>query len=152
VRNRARESYRQVLVASDFSPASALALRTAAALFPDAALTLFHAFDKPYPALAGMDPAVAQADGRRQAEEEARRFLHTSELPEAARARVRLLLSYGDASVLLHAHSLAHPGDLVVLGTQRRRGLLGLLLGSVAQRILEQTENDVLLIPPTATA
>ncbi len=151
VRNRARMSYREVLVASDFSPSSRRALETAAALFPDAGFTLFHAFGNPYPALAGMDAAQARSDGRRLAEGEAAAFLQGCELPQAVRDRMQLAFAYGDAGALLNSRSAAHPADLVVLGTQRRTGLLGLLIGSVAQRILEQAENDVLLVPPAAT-
>ncbi len=148
VRNRARAPYRELVVTSDFSPVSRHALETAAALFPEAGFTLFHAYASPYPALAGMDKAQARSDGHRQAEAAARAFLQSCDLPPELRGRIRLLLVQGDASVALYEHGLRHPGDLVVLGTQRRRGLLGLLLGSVAQRILEQTENDVLIAPP----
>lgn len=151
VRNRARTPYREVVVASDFSPSSRRALETAAALFPDAGFTLFHAFGNPYPALAGMDAVRARSDGRRLAEEEAMAFLQACDLPQPLRDRMQPVFAYGDAGALLNVRSATHPADLVVLGTQRRRGLLGLLIGSVAQRILEQAENDVLLVPPSVT-
>lgn len=148
VRNRARAPYREVLVASDFSTASRQALETAAAFFPDAGFTLFHAFGNPYPTLAGADPARARNDGHRIAENEAKAFLKGCELPQAVRERLRLRMAHGDASVLLHAHGTEHPDELLVLGTQQRRGVLGLLLGSVAERILERAENDVMVVPP----
>ncbi len=147
VRRRARAAYREVVVASDFSSASRHALETAAALFPDAGFTLFHAFGNPYPAIGGIDPAQVRNDGHRRAEAEATAFLQACELPQPVRHRLQLSLAYGDAGALLHARSASHPDDAVVLGTQRRGGLLRLLLGSVAQRILEQSENDVLLVP-----
>ncbi len=50
--------------------------------------------------------------------------------------------------MLLSARNAPHPDDLLVIGTERRRGLPGLLIGSVAQRIVEQAENDVLMVPP----
>lgn len=147
VRNRAREPYREVVVASDFSPTSRQALETAVMLFPDAGFTLFHAFGNPYPALAGMDLARARHDGLRQAEREAHAFLETCRLPQAIRQRIRTMPVHGDASVLLHTHGTTRPHDLVVLGTQRRGALASLFIGSVAQRILEQSENDVLVVP-----
>lgn len=150
VRNRPRASYRQVVVASDFSTASRHTLRTAAALFPQAELTLFHAFDNPYPAIGGVDTTRVRADGLAQAEREAEAFIRSCALPEEVGRRLRTWLEHGDTGLLLHAHGQAHPADLVVMGTQQRRGVLGLLLGSVAQRVLEMAENDVLVVPPEA--
>lgn len=150
VRHRARAPYRHVVVASDFSAHSRQALRTAAALFPQADLTLFHAFDNPYPAIGGVDTAKVRADGLAQAEREAEAFIQSCELPAGVGQRLRTWLEHGDTSLLLHGHGQQHPADLVVLGTQQRRGVLGLLLGSVAQRVLEVAENDVLVVPPPA--
>jgi nucleotide-binding universal stress UspA family protein len=148
VRSRARAPYRDVVVASDFSPSSRHALEVAAALFPEAGFILFHAFGNPYPTLAGIDAAQAHSDGLRLAEGEAAAFLQACALPDGVRARMRQVLVHGDAGVLLHARGLDRPDELVVLGTQRRSGLAGLLVGSVAQRILEQAQSDVLLVPP----
>jgi len=150
VRNRPRATYSHVIVASDFSEASRHTLRTAAALFPQAELTLFHAFDNPYPAIGGVDTAKVRADGLAQAEREAEAFIQSCALPDAVALRLRTWLEHGDPSLLLHAHGQAHPADLVVMGSQQRRGVLGLLLGSVAQRVLEMAENDVLVVPPEA--
>ena len=147
VRERARKPYQRVLVSTDFSPVSHHALETAAAWFPAAQFTLFHAFGNPYPALAGMDAAQARNAGHAQAEREAQGFLPTAQLPDAVRAGLRWQFMHGDAGQLLHEHGLAHPADLVVLGSARRGGVPRLLLGSVAQRILEQAENDVLVVP-----
>ncbi len=147
VRERARKPYQRVLVSTDFSPVSHHALETAAAWFPAAQFTLFHAFGNPYPALAGMDAAQARNAGHAQAEREAQGFLPTAQLPDAVRAGLRWQFMHGDAGQLLHEHGLNHPADLVVLGTARRGGVPRLLLGSVAQRILEQAENDVLVVP-----
>lgn len=148
VRNRPRATYSHVIVASDFSAASRHTLRAAAALFPQAELTLFHAFDNPYPAIGGVDTTKVRADGLAQAEREAEAFILSCALPDGVSLRLRTWLEHGDTGLLLHTHGLAHPADLVVLGTQQRRGVLGLLLGSVAQRVLEMAENDVLVVPP----
>lgn len=147
VRERARKPYQRVLVSTDFSAVSHHALETAAAWFPDAQFTLFHAFGSPYPTLAGMDAAQARNAGHAQAEREAERFLQTAQLPDAVRAGLQLQFRHGDAGLLVHEHGLNHPADLVVLGTARRGGVPRLLLGSVAQRMLEQAQNDVLVVP-----
>jgi nucleotide-binding universal stress UspA family protein len=47
VKRRARQPYRNALVASDFSEGARHALRAAMALLPVSGLTLFHAFDLP---------------------------------------------------------------------------------------------------------
>lgn len=151
VRNRARAPYRQVIVASDFSDASRHTLqRVANDLFPEADITLFHAFDNPYPAIGGVDQTKVRADGLAQAEREAEAFIASCALPERTQARLHTWLEHGDPGMLLNAHGQEHPADLVVLGTKQRGGVLGLLLGSVAQRMLEIAENDVLVVPSGA--
>lgn len=151
VRNRPRAPYSHVVVASDFSEASRHALRTTVAMFPQADITLFHAFDNPYPAIGGVDTTRVRADGRAQAERDAETFIQSCELPAELGARLRTWLEHGDTGLLLHAHGQAHPADLVVMGTKQRRGLVGWLLGSVAQRVLELAENDVLVVPLPAS-
>lgn len=94
VRSRARAPYREVVVASDFSPSSRRALETAAVLFPDAGFTLFHAFGNPYPALSGMDAAQTRNHGHQLAQREAgapaslRRATNRAR-PDAAGLRLR---------------------------------------------------------------
>lgn len=148
VRERARAPYAQVLVTSDFSEPARHALLTALALFPQAEFTLFHAFGNPYPLLAGMDVEQAREAGRSVSEEQARLFLDATPLADAQRARISLRLAYGDPGLLLREHGADQPGELIVLGTQRRTGLTGMLLGSVAERVLDMAESDVLVVPP----
>lgn len=147
VRERARANYRRVVVATDFDEASRRALETAALWFPQAQFTLFHAFGNAYPTLAGMDLARSRQAGYEAAERAAQAFLQETSLPEGLRRGLSLSLEYGDAGLLLLERSARHPADLVVLGTRRRGAVLGLLIGSVAQRILELAGNDVLLVP-----
>src|SRR3546814_6107644 len=48
VRDRAFEPYHTMLVATDFSESSRVALETAIRFFPDTGLSLFHAYDVPF--------------------------------------------------------------------------------------------------------
>src|SRR3546814_20885450 len=48
VRDRAFEPYHTMLVATDFSESSRVALATAIRFFPDTGLSLFHAYDVPF--------------------------------------------------------------------------------------------------------
>jgi nucleotide-binding universal stress UspA family protein len=150
VRERARGPYAHVLVTSDFSDHARHALMAAVALFPQARYTLFHAFDNPYPLMGGLDSEPARQGARAQAEERAQAFLAATPLPESVRARIGLQLVHGDVGLLVRQHGTEHLDDLVVLGTQRRTGLAGMLLGSVAERVLELARNDVLLVPPAS--
>ena len=150
VRERAWEPYTRVVVATDFSPAARHALVKAAGWYPQAELVLFHAHGAPYSLRAGMDPMQAQLAGFQQARQAAEAFLQDTALPDDVRQRVRLELAYGDPAPLLHTHGQTHGHDLLVLATRGHSKLLHILLGSVAQRILEVAQNDVLLVPAPA--
>jgi nucleotide-binding universal stress UspA family protein len=152
VRSRPRAPYARVVVATDFSEPSRRALEVVVSFFPDADLTLFHAFGNAFPTPPGVDLLEARSTAREQAEGEAAAFLKHCALPTPVRERVRLMMACGDAGLLLHEHGTKHPADLLVLGTQQHRGLMGLLIGSVAERILELAENDVLIVPPAPAA
>lgn len=151
VRERAWESYARVVVTTDFSAASRHALATAATWYPHAELILFHAYASPYSLRGSMDPMQARIAGFKQAQQQAEAFLQDAGLPVDARNRVRLELAYGDPAPLLHTRGQAHGHDLLVLAIRGHSKLLHILLGSVAQRILEVAQNDVLLVPTPST-
>ncbi|MFN6996120.1 MAG: universal stress protein, partial [Aquincola tertiaricarbonis] len=66
VRQRGRRAYPRLIVASDWSPPSRHALEVAATGWPEAPITLFHAFGAAYPARAGVDLASARDAGGEQ--------------------------------------------------------------------------------------
>jgi nucleotide-binding universal stress UspA family protein len=147
VRQRARRPYANLVVASDFSGASKLALEWSGGLFPDASLLIFHALPSG-PLLAAADGRPLEKDARlQQAQRQADALLAGASLPAAFRQQARFIFREGDAGLLLEAHGQDHCDDLVVLGTHARHRLVNLLIGSVAQRILERAENDVLSVP-----
>ncbi|MDM0024462.1 universal stress protein [Variovorax saccharolyticus] len=151
VRQRARRPYEELIVASDFSSASGHALEQAAHLFPTTALSVFHALE-PGPSLATAAGATKDDDARLvQARQRGDAQLAATALPAALREQVRFIFREGDAGRLLEAHGQARCDDLIVLGTHPRHRLLNLLIGSVAQRILERAENDVLSIAEAST-
>lgn len=145
VRKKVRGPYGTIVVASDLSPASSVAMDTAAVLFPSAGKTLFHAFDLPFRGFVddkgGYELRTAQA-----ATADARRFL-ADRLADKA-SKVALQIVCGDPAPLLASHVATFDADLVIAGTQGRTGLLGVLIGSVAQAILEQVPCDVMVVPP----
>ena len=148
VRSRARAPYPRVRVATDLSEAARHTLRCALALFPEAELTAFHAFDQARPVLPGMDAAQARAAAHADALRAAEDWLRGAALSPEQQRRVRLEVEQGDAAVLLHAHSAHRPEDLIVLGRRSRGPLAAFLLGSVSARALQMAEGDVLVVPP----
>src|SRR3546814_20467910 len=65
VRDRAFEPYHTMLVATDFSESSRVALETAIRFFPDTGLSLFHAYDVPFDGYLGRAEVEKQFEGYR---------------------------------------------------------------------------------------
>ncbi|HCW18605.1 MULTISPECIES: universal stress protein [unclassified Achromobacter] len=143
VKTRPRKPYRDVLVATDFSPGSRQALRAALQLVPNANLTLFHAYDVPFQGKTVPDDAITRSfyNG---AEQSAREF--TAETPELAGKTPQIVLEAGQPETVLSEYSFNHRSDLVVTGTHGRTGILRTAIGSVAERLLESLPSDVLIV------
>jgi nucleotide-binding universal stress UspA family protein len=78
--------------------------------------------------------------------EESRTFLAATPAAAAGGRFVETLCEYGDVGVLLEELVRQSDVDLVVLGTEGRSGLAGVLLGSVAQRLLSRLPVDALMV------
>lgn len=145
VRSRVHGDYRRVLVATDFSPAARHALRTAAGLFADCDLTLYHAYTAPYGRVA--DLPIGRDSMRQLIEDgECAAFLAGCALPGELQSRLRLVLEGKGLEMALGRYVRDHDIDLVVLGTQGRSGLMNLLLGSSAARLLGWLPCDTLVV------
>lgn len=142
VRERVRAAYGNIVASTDFSPSSGQALCATAALFPEARRTLFHAYDVAFLGLMDARQQAAIAQGRENAQAEAEKFL--ASLPQCAGTRV--MIEHGDVVRLLFEYVRDHDADLIALGTHGRSALFDILIGSVAQRILETATTDVLLV------
>lgn len=144
VKTRPRKAYRSLVVPSDFAAPASHALARAVGLFPDAAITLLHAFGIPFEGLGGI---VTDLDRyKASVREEAKAFLETAMLPPSTRDRVKLAIEHGSPVEVLDSHLRANGGDLVVLGTYGFSGLLNLLMGSTAARLLSILTCDVLVV------
>ncbi|GLK83982.1 universal stress protein [Ancylobacter defluvii] len=143
VRDRPRDAYLRVVVASDFSDGSALPLVTAAAWFPTSRLALLHAFEPPF---AGMtaDRAAYEAEYRAVAAKEADAFLATTPL---SRDQMEVVLEPGSAPAVLTEHVEARNIDLVVIGSGEKGLLHRLLAGSTDTSILAEVPCDILVVP-----
>lgn len=143
VKSRTHTPYHDIVVASDFSEGSRAALEATLRLFPETRVTLFHAYDVLYENFMD-DKMKAREQAGQHAEVEARVFLATT--PGTANRAIEVLCAYGDPGMLLNDLIDARGVDLVVLGTEGRSGLAGMLLGSVAQRLQAALPMDALLV------
>jgi nucleotide-binding universal stress UspA family protein len=139
VHNRVHEPYRKIVVATDFSEPSRRALETAARYFPSRDLIVYHA---QVPMLTGSTDAGTSTDS---AEAECARFLSATTLP--AGAKHRTLVESGNVEVTLPHFVRKHEIDLVVIGNIGRSGIMSLLLGSTAAKLLDWLPCDTLLVP-----
>lgn len=137
VKKRPRGEYRHILVSSDFSAVSAVALDVASRLFDPGKITLFNAYDLPFVATTG-------ARERHEAESEARAFLARHGGSDAVRVAV---VPGRDAAVALADHVVKEDVDLVMVGTHGAGGLMTVLLGGTTIGILDEAPCDIMVVP-----
>src|SRR5690606_31540710 len=135
VRGRARQPYRNIVVATDFSPGSRHGLELAARLFAPAPLTLFHAYK--VVTGGGLDAGQTRDGWRSLVRQDAQTLLDASELEPRVRSGLHLLFEEGDPELLLRDYVDATGVDLVVTGAPSRSALMEMLLGSTAQRLVD---------------
>jgi len=144
VKNRTHGAYFDVVVATDFSDASRHALECAISILPDARFVLFHAYRVPFSGF--LDKQANQDAFHKLAMEECEAFMKRTAIPALIAPRLKTLLEFGSPDVLLGAYVQDQRADLVVLGTHGRSGLPGLLLGSVAEGLLQLLPCDMLVV------
>ena len=151
VRQRVHGPYRHVACATDFSEAALQALRTTGRWFGEDArtLALVHGLDVPMLGFVDSDERRSELvrDASRDAHQQADAALDAATLSAAS---VQRIIERMDPARLVEEYVRSRGADLVVAGTQGRGALGGLLLGSVAQRILETAGCDVLLVRAAA--
>jgi len=124
--------YQRILVATDFSDASRLAMEWALefARVSGARIDLIHVLT-----LHGGDPARVEEEMPRAVPEEAEGHVDSRRVERAISAEIGIVHAARD----LHA-------DLVVLGTHGRTGLSHVFLGSVAERVVQLAPCPVLTV------
>ena len=120
----------------------------AARFFPGRELIAYHAHDVP---MAGLADASARSAVYASIEKsECAAFLAATVLPEGT--KLRTVVEDGAIETTLPRYVRDHEIDLVVMGSHGRSGLMSLLLGSTAARLLDWLPFDTLLVPdPRAT-
>lgn len=145
-------SLKRVLVATDFSPCSGRALEYGCALAErfEAELHLLHVteeFDAALitPGMGFPPPEVF----RRDVVERARGLLEN--LPAASWSAGKTVLRevrYGSTFLEIVRYAKEREIDLIVLGTHGRGGLMHVLLGSVAEKVVRKAPCPVLTVRP----
>lgn len=136
VRQRVRGPYRRIMIATDFTPASKLALETAARLFPGRRITVFHAHDS--------ETLVPDAPPHA----ELIRFLDGCALPPGAHELLDPVIGEGEPASQLARHVVDNSIDLAVLGLHEESALMRLLTGSRSEYLLQAVVCDTLLVRP----
>jgi nucleotide-binding universal stress UspA family protein len=151
--------FRSILVPVDYSEHSKASVRYAAELAAKvgAKLHVVHVWDRPSYA---SDAVLVRRPGeehcslseliQKNAESDMKDFLASLALP-AGVALSHTLLS-GDPAAKLVEEMKRGEYDLVVLGTHGRTGLMHLLLGSVAEKLVRLSPVPVLTVPPASRA
>lgn len=145
-------AYQRSLLAIDFDEASQAAAQAARRLgmLANTDIMALHLFDAA--ALGMMKRAMEDGqaiDAYVKEEERRARIELTSHLLESGLegARQLLRLRQGPPAVLIRDCAEEVRADLVVMGTNQRKGLQRFLLGSVAQEVLLDATQDVLVVP-----
>ena len=131
MRNLAR-----ILCAIDLEKASEPAFDRALrlAMIGDAKLLLLHA-----------TPANVRFSSR--ARERLEYLTYLRKRAEAAGVRVRVEEQHGDPAAMIVLHANSRKVDIVVLGSNRRRGWRRFREGSVGERVLRRAAWPVLIVP-----
>jgi len=144
--------YRRSLLAVDFDDASRTAIDCARRLgiLERTQVTALHLFDAPALGMMKRAMQVPKAidnyvgSQKSEARNKLDSFLSATELRSAQR-----LVEHdrGSAARMILTCAEEQGADLIVMGTNQRKGVGRLLLGSVAQNVLLDAECDVLVVP-----
>lgn len=148
VRQTPHEPYRRVLVALDFSPWSAHAIKLARRVAPHAKLLLLNACQVPFESklhYAGVDEATIDRY-RRQARADATQRVHSLALASHLQpGEWEPCIVEGEASQRIIELEQEKDCDLVVMGKHGTSVTEDLLLGSVSKHVLAEGSSDVLV-------
>jgi nucleotide-binding universal stress UspA family protein len=138
-----RHSVKNILFPTDFSPASSVVLPVALALARTYGSTLLpaHAIS-PEPHRQLITDRLSAPDNRLR--EDAHKLSNFTRSLSAT--SFKGLLEQGDLEAVIPTIIHEHDADLVVLGTQDRRGVSKLMLGSDAERIYRSASCPVLTV------
>ena len=132
-------------VAFDRNSAAAIKFACELAEPETSMLYLLHVVSAPpmEPMIIEPHPIVNEAVAGRELEKIAQQHL-PSDFP------YRIVLRSGDPASLIVAVAEELPADIIVMPTHGNRGVLGLIIGSVAERVVREAKRPVLTIQPSS--
>jgi len=144
---QAAVGFRNILFATDFSPAAAHAIPyiKRIAKYYDANLVVLHV--RPAAVNHKTEPAYWGDEETVRKENE---MLRQQLLDTFAGIRTTAIIEEGDVLSRLHEALVKHNSDLVVIGTRGRKRIQKMLLGSVAENIFRTSTCPVLTVGPHA--
>jgi nucleotide-binding universal stress UspA family protein len=140
---------KRILVATDFSEASAAAVRYGRALAESfgASLDVLHVMEDPFlyaPTSEGFAPPQEYFESL---EQQTRENLEQTVAPaDRAKLNARLVLKRGTPFVEIIRYAKSEAVDLIVLGTHGRGPIAHMLMGSVAERVVRKAPCPVLTV------
>jgi nucleotide-binding universal stress UspA family protein len=141
--------FRSILVATDYSPASATAVKLAARLAKEfhSRLNVLHAVE---PDLYAADMAGPVPDLQPVNLQVERENLHqyAEHIPDLRTVKHKQIVFLGSPSDAIQSAGQANTIDLLVVGSHGRHGLAKLALGSVAEWAIRRLEYPVLVAGP----
>lgn len=146
--------YQRVLVPVAFGPHSLNAVKSALAVAPSAAMTVFTAFSIPYEStlhLVGFPSSEIERYRAKVRHDALKRMDEMVEAVGSHGADLTCLVENGDAVELVPAKQDELGSDLVAIGKQGESILQEVFLGSVARHILSASTSDVLVVAKEPT-
>lgn len=142
--------WQRLLVTTDFSPASLVAVRYARAIAAErgAALTVLNIIE-PFHVDWKMDTSERQCDDRAEA---ARAMAALADAELTGLPNVRTELRPGQPAEAIAEFARVMQAELLVIATHGRTGLTRTLLGSVAEQVVRHAPCPVLVVRGDATA
>lgn len=148
VKQPPHESYRRLLVPVDFSRSSLRAIHDARRTAPQADIVLLHTFEVPFEGClryASVDEDTInryRIVAKQEATEKLFALRHEAGLsPDES----SLVVIYGDPTVCIVEQEQEQDCDLIVMGKHGENLLEELLLGSVTEHVLAESQGDVLV-------
>lgn len=145
VRRQPRVPYRRVVAAVDFSEASRLSVDRALALFPEADLTVLYSLPSRFdPMMASAGLFQEEVDASRRARMEAAES-RMAEFASSWDGELRTVIADGPPAETIDEVVRRRSADLVVVGSRGATATRMVLLGTVAEGLVERSPCDVLV-------
>lgn len=148
VKQRAHTDYKEIVAGTDFSPGSANAILSAAAMFPKARFHIVHAWQVPFQAF-NKDAYVAEELQQENSENMAK-FMVELTSREGRFSDATSEVIRGDATDAVRKGLELTPSALVVLGSHGTSGFKQATIGSVTSELLRYLDADTLVVNAAA--